>query len=75
MILNLDYLKERYNLNIKGVLHIGAHIGQEYKTYERLGINNVMFFEPISSTFNKLKENLPTASQFLQKQIQAYLGL
>jgi len=25
--------------------------------------------------FNKLKENLPTASQFLQKQIQAYLGL
>jgi hypothetical protein len=25
--------------------------------------------------FNKLKENLPTASQFLQKQIQSYLGL
>ena len=58
MLLNLDNLKEKYNLNIKGVLHIGAHVGQEYKTYERLGINNVMFFEPIQTTFNKLKENV-----------------
>lgn len=58
MLLNLDNLKEKYNLNIKGVLHIGAHIGQEYKTYERLGINNVMLFEPIQTTFNRLKENV-----------------
>lgn len=58
MLLNLDNLKEKYNLNIKGVLHIGAHIGQEFNTYERLGINNVMFFEPLSTTFNRLKENV-----------------
>ena len=58
MLLNLDNLKEKYNLNIKGVLHIGAHVGQEYKTYERLGINDVIFFEPIQSTFQRLKENV-----------------
>jgi FkbM family methyltransferase len=58
MLLNLDNLKEKYDLKIKGVLHIGAHVGQEYKTYERLGINNVMFFEPIQHTFNRLKENV-----------------
>lgn len=58
MLLNLDNLTEKYDLKIKGVLHIGAHIGQEYNTYQRLAINNVMFFEPVSSTFQRLKENV-----------------
>lgn len=58
MLLNLDNLKEKYNLNIKGVLHIGAHVGQEYNTYERLGIENVIFFEPLYDTFQKLKVNV-----------------
>ena len=58
MLLNLDSLKEKYDLKIKGVLHIGAHIGQEFQTYERLGIKNVMFFEPLKKTFDRLKENV-----------------
>ena len=58
MLLNLDNLKAKYDLKIKGVLHIGAHVGQEFGTYKRLGINNVMFFEPIQGTFNKLKQNV-----------------
>lgn len=58
MLLNLENLKEKYNLNIKGVLHIGAHVGQEFNTYKKLGIENVMFFEPIESTFNRLKNNV-----------------
>lgn len=58
MLLNLDNLNLKYNLKIKGVLHIGAHVGQELTTYQRLGINNVMFFEPIQETFKKLEENV-----------------
>jgi FkbM family methyltransferase len=58
MLLNLDNLKEKYNLVINGVLHIGAHVGQEFRTYQRLGINNVMFFEPVPSTFQRLKDNV-----------------
>jgi len=58
MLLNLDNLKTKYDLKIRGVLHIGAHVGQEFGTYERLGINNVMFFEPVPSTFQRLKENV-----------------
>lgn len=58
MLLNLDNLKAKYDLKIKGVLHIGAHVGQEFGTYKRLGINNVMFFEPIQETFNRLKQNV-----------------
>ncbi|TXG84562.1 MAG: FkbM family methyltransferase [Spirochaetes bacterium] len=58
MLLNLDNLKQKYDLKIKGVLHIGAHVGQEFGTYQRLGIDNVMFFEPVPSTFQRLKENV-----------------
>ena len=58
MLLDLIKLKEKFNLNIKGVLHIGAHFGQEYTTYEKLDINNIMFFEPLPQTFEKLKSNV-----------------
>lgn len=57
MLLDLIKLKDKYNLNIKGVLHIGAHYGQELSTYENIGINNIMFFEPLPHTFEKLKDN------------------
>lgn len=58
MLLNLENLKQKYNLKIKGVLHIGAHVGQEFGTYQRLDIKNVMFFEPMRETFNRLKQNV-----------------
>jgi len=58
MLLDLIKLKEKFNLNIKGVLHIGAHFGQEYTTYEKLDIINIMFFEPLPQTFEKLKSNV-----------------
>jgi FkbM family methyltransferase len=58
MLLNLKSLVVKHNLKIKGVLHIGAHFGQEFKTYKHLGITNVMFFEPLQSTFENLKENI-----------------
>lgn len=60
MLLNLKQLVKNYNLKIKGVIHIGAHFGQEFSTYEELGINNVMFFEPVPVTFKKLKEKIGT---------------
>ena len=58
MLLDLIKLKEKYTLNIKGILHIGAHFGQEFSIYERLGITDVMFFEPLPHTFEKLKHNV-----------------
>jgi FkbM family methyltransferase len=58
MLLDLVKLKEKYDLKIKGTLHIGAHFGQEYSTYEELGIKDVMFFEPLPYTFETLKRNI-----------------
>ena len=58
MLLNLENLNLNYDLKIKGVLHIVAHVGQELGTYQKLGISNVMFFEPVQETFNRLKKNV-----------------
>jgi FkbM family methyltransferase len=58
MLLDLISLNEKYKMNIKGVAHIGAHFGEENTIYDRLNIKNRIFFEPLSSNFNTLKNNL-----------------
>ena len=54
MIITLDQIIKDYKLQIKGVLHIGAHVGQEYPDYVRHGIKNIIFFEPVKETYRKL---------------------
>jgi len=58
MILDLKKIKEQYNLDIKGVIHIGAHYGEEYEYYKELGIKNFLFFEPIPECFEITKKNV-----------------
>lgn len=60
MLLDLISLKNKYNLNINGVIHVGAHYGQESYLYDELGIakKNRHYFEPQPMVFNILKENI-----------------
>jgi len=58
MLLDLISLNEKYKMNIKGVAHIGAHFGEENTIYDKLKIENRIFFEPLESNFNTLKKNL-----------------
>jgi FkbM family methyltransferase len=58
MILNLNELYRKYNMNITGVIHVGAHFGEEHNIYKSLDINNIIYFEPVKKTFNKLKEKI-----------------
>lgn len=74
MLLNLIDLNSKYNLDIKGVVHIGAHFGQEFFTYKSLGIENVIFFEPILSTFQRLKENVGDSAKLINKALGNFEG-
>jgi len=56
MILDLNYLKNKYKLNITGVIHVGAHFGEENHSYNSLGIKNKVYFEPIKKTYENLKK-------------------
>lgn len=60
MMMSLENIVKKYDLNIKGVLHIGAHYGQEYKEYDKQGIKNMIFFEPVKANYQKLTEYLST---------------
>lgn len=48
----------KYEIEPRGVLHIGAHFGYEIVTYNELGFKNVVFFEPLSKTFERLVKNV-----------------
>lgn len=45
-------------MDIRGVIHIGAHYGQEFELYNKEKINNILFFEPLEHNFSVLKQNL-----------------
>jgi len=69
MLLDLKKLINKYNLNIKGVIHIGAHHGQENKTYDEVGIKNRIFFEPLESNFKTLKNNISNEYVLINKAL------
>lgn len=58
MLMNFENLISKYKLNIKGVLHIGANSGEEYPDYLRNRIYNMIFFEPLINSYNKLLNNI-----------------
>ena len=58
MLISFRQLKQKYDMNISGVIHIGAHFGEEAKDYIDNGITEMVFFEPLSESLKVLEENL-----------------
>jgi len=54
VLIKLTNLVSKYNLNISGVAHFGAHLGQEVMDYEELNIKNIHLFEPQKNLFLEL---------------------
>jgi hypothetical protein len=42
---------------VKGIVHVGANVGQEIKLYEKYKLS-VIWIEPIPEIYEKLKTNL-----------------
>jgi len=53
-------------MNIKGVVHIGAHYGEEIQEYVDNGIQNIIVFEPLSKNFEVLAERLQNVNADIQ---------
>ena len=58
MLIDFRQLFPRYNINPKGVLHIGANVGEEAPVYEELGIKKQVWIEGNPEIFLKLKQNI-----------------
>lgn len=69
MLLDLTGLIKKYNMNIKGVIHVGSHYGEENNLYDLIGIKKRIFFEPLSSNFSILKKNISKEYKVVKKAL------
>jgi len=69
MLLNLIELIKKYNMKIKGVIHIGAHHGQENNLYNLINIKNRIYFEPLDSNFSVLEKNIEPIHTLVKKAL------
>ena len=51
-------LIQKYHSDIRGVIHIGGHYGEERFVYKELGIKNVIWFEPLKRNYEILLKNV-----------------
>jgi FkbM family methyltransferase len=58
MMISFDYLVNKHNLDIKGVLHLGASTGQERKEYDNYCKGDVLWVEAIPSVYLELVKNI-----------------
>ena len=58
MIISMKELVEKYNMNIRGVLHVGAHHGEEIDDYLNNGIKDICLFEPLSESVRVLEDKI-----------------
>ena len=48
----------KHKVVVKGVLHVGGHLGEEYPIYQKAGAEGVVFFEPMPDIFAALSKRL-----------------
>lgn len=55
MLIDLKKAVAKHNMRVNGVIHVGAHYGQEYHVYAALGIKPILFIEPCEKAFQVLQ--------------------
>lgn len=58
MLLSFTGLRKKYNMDVKGIIHVGAHYGEEISEYIENGIQDIVLFEPLSECFDVLAQKV-----------------
>lgn len=58
MLIDFRWLWPKYNIHPKGVLHIGANVGEEFPVYMELGVKKQIWIEPNPDIYKKLVSNI-----------------
>lgn len=64
MIMSLESLKRKFNLEFSGIIHIGANLGQELDLYNYLKIKDLLLFEPIPEIHTILLQRLENYKKY-----------
>lgn len=73
MLLDFSTLYNKYNLKISGIIHIGAHTGEEHFTYIQYGIPAVIYFEPVPWCYSILHNNVHQLNNQYKSNIETYI--
>lgn len=66
MLINFTKIFNKYKMNVKGIVHIGAHYGEEIQEYVNNGIQKITVFEPLSKNFDVLSQRLQNVNADIQ---------
>ena len=66
MLISFTNLFDKYKMNIKGIVHIGAHYGEEIQEYVDNGIQKITVFEPLSRNFDVLTKRMQNVNADIQ---------
>ena len=69
MLLDFIGLIKKYDIKIRGVIHIGSHHGQENNLYNLTNIKNRIFFEPLDSNFSVLEKIIEPVHTLVKKAL------
>lgn len=58
MLIKFKSIYEKYSMEIKGVIHVGSHYGEEIPVYINNGITNIVLFEPVEENFEQIELNV-----------------
>jgi FkbM family methyltransferase len=58
MIISFKEIVEKYNMKIDGIIHIGAHYGEEIPSYVDMSVKDIVVFEPLEENFAILEKNV-----------------
>jgi FkbM family methyltransferase len=58
-------LIKRLGLECRGVIHVGANLGQEFDSYRRAALESVIYIEPIPEIFARLRTRISIDSRHL----------
>lgn len=72
MLIDFRKLFPKYGITPKGVLHVGANVGEEAPVYDELGIKDVVWIEANSQLIPQLLIN--TREKYKHKVLHALVG-
>jgi len=56
MYINIKTIQEKYkNVPIRGIIHIGAHIAEEYESYKEIGVDKQIWVEGNPNLYENIK--------------------
>jgi FkbM family methyltransferase len=58
MLISLTGAIKEFNMHVRGIVHVGAHYGQEFTVYKENGIHDIVFIEPCWMAFKTLQDRV-----------------